>query len=549
MFTGSLVLLLLSMQGSPTRAWPEQDRQTPLNTFEKVYHEVLNRYVTEVDAGKLAEAGIRGMLSELDPYTQFIVESNAQRIEDLTHGEYGGVGIRLGKLGDSLLVVSPMEGTPAQRYGVQAGDVIIRIDSLRTRRLSLNEAARLVRGPVGTRVSIRVKRGGVPEPITFDLDRELILVPDVSYSGLLEPGLGYVKLATFSKFTAEHVEQAVRKLRASGLQGLILDLRGNPGGLLSAALRTVDLFIPKGELLLQTQGRIARSNHSYIARRSPILRESTRMIVLIDRGSASASEIVSGILQDYDRAVILGQTSFGKGLVQTIYNIEEGVRLKVTTAKYYLPSGRLIQRIAFGEEVRLEELLEPDSLEFSSAHARGLKGGGGIRPDVEIPAYIQEPLEAELWRRGAFFRFAVEFNNTHPGGTLPFQADSTTLHAFSDWLGLEKTPVETNFSRWLDSVPVDSQDTWLEEQDSVLELISQLQHLSGNFFQEKLEEQSDRIQRALEMEISSVRGGSSARVAAGLKGDPVLETAARLLQTPGAVDDLLQTTALTIDRD
>ena len=537
--------LLYTLSGSGLEAYPPQGRQEALDTFEKVFNEVLNRYVTEVDAGKLVEAGIEGMLSELDPYTQFIVESNSHRIDALTNGEYGGVGIRLGQLGDTLVVVSPMEGTPAQRFGILAGDHILKIDSIRTRNLSLDDAAKLVRGEAGTDVQITVRREGLDAPLVFNLTRELIRVPDVSYSGLIESGIGYIKLTNFSRFTAENLEQAIRKLQQTPLDGLILDLRGNPGGLLSAALQSSDLFIPEDELLLETKGRVSRSNRRFYARRPAVLYPDVQLMVLIDQGSASASEILAGVIQDYDRGVILGRTSFGKGLVQTVYNLAEETRLKVTTAKYYLPSGRLIQRKSFGDELRLDDLLESDTLMFNSEAHREMKGGGGITPDVPVERYVADALESELWRRGSFFKFSVQYAGEHPELGLPVSVDSSALEEFRQWLTQPEYRPSTAFSEWLQHVPLDSTDIWLGSQDSILDLISSIRAFEDVVWQAKFDEQSDRIQRGLEMEISNVLGGLSARVSASLKGDPAIATAMSLIRAPGAAEALLKPNYLT----
>lgn len=535
--SGVVVLLMIIGAGLITAA-PWQDRQSALDRFEKIYHEILNRYVTEVDAEKLIEAGIEGMLEELDPYTQFIQESNSHRIDALTNGAYGGVGIRLGRMGDSLVVISPMDGTPAQRQGIYAGDVILWIDSVKTRDMTLRDAAQAMRGQAGTEVTLIIRRHGVDSDMHFELQREMIKVPDISYSGLIEPGVGYIKLANFSKYSSENLERALRKLQATDLEALVLDLRGNPGGLLSAALLSADLFIEKGEVLLETRGRTARSNREFLSRRDEVLAADIRMMVLVDKGSASASEILAGVLQDYDRAVIIGRDTFGKGLVQSVLTIDNEARLKLTTAKYYLPSGRLIQRHDFGDELRLEALLEPDSLDYYSANRRHLAGGGGISPDLEVDAYSSTSFEKDLWRTGLFFKYALEYNENNPGLNLPVEVDSVILDDFRTWLLMRPDMPPSDLERYLSGLN-DHIDGSTSFADSLLDVQERLQRLSSAMWLEQFDEDAARLCRALEMEISNVLGGRGARQAASLKGDPDIDMSLDLLRENDRLDSIL----------
>ncbi len=534
----SILLGLLLLFGGVMMANPFQDRQAALHRFEKVFHEILNRYVTEVDAGKLIDAGIEGMLDELDPYTQYIIESNSHRIDALTNGAYGGIGIRLGKMGDSLVVVSPMDGTPAERFGILAGDIIVRIDSLSTRKTSLAKASQMLRGKAGTLVTLGIRRNGGKEIIYFDLVRELIKVPDISYSGLIEPGVGYIKLANFSKFSSENLERAVRKLDRTGIEALVLDLRGNPGGLLSAALLSADLFIKEGETLLETRGRIARANREFHSRRKPILSDDVDMLVLVDRGSASASEILAGILQDYDRAVIIGRDTFGKGLVQTVFTIDDETRLKVTTAKYYLPSGRLIQKHDFGEDVRLDDLLEPDSISFYTANRRPFSGGGGILPDISVESFKRSSFEKDLWRMGFFFHYALDYTEEQPNLGLPFVADSMVLEDFRTWLLRRSDLPPSDLEKYIAGLEerIDTRSSYI---DSLKKYQSALQGLSSLMWLDQFDQDSERITRGIEMEISNIIGGRGARQAASLNTDPDIRVCLESLGKEGYLDSLL----------
>lgn len=519
-------------------AQSQTERQKAETKLRKVYQTILEKYVAQVDPDKLSEAAIRGMLRELDPYSLHIDESNSQRLDDLTTGEYGGVGIRMGRMNDSLVVISPTDGTPAYRQGVLAGDRIIKIDSVWTRNMDMDRAAQLMRGEKGSVVKLRVKRMGETETIDFELEREMIKVPDLSYSGLLENRVAYVRLANFSRYSAEELEKAVRRMHKSGMRGLIIDLRGNPGGLLSAALRSADLFIVQGELLLETRGRISQSNKKYNARRRPIIPEELPMAVLVDGGSASASEILSGVLQDYDRAIVVGESSFGKGLVQTITQLSKEERLKLTTAKYYLPSGRLIQKHALAPEILYEDTLVQNLETFHSENEREIEAGGGIVPDVTVEDIPVSSFERRLWNKRAFFKFALELVEQNQDVSLHDRLEPETVDSFYVWLDEEKLLPLTDLEKWLKSMPTPDDSTGVLH-DRLIRLSQEFSDLAASEHREILEENRSQILAALEMEVAHVLGGNGARVAASLRSDPVVMKALELLQSHEEMELLL----------
>ncbi|NQV14891.1 S41 family peptidase [bacterium] len=523
-----LALILLTAWSATIYTQANSDRVNGGTAINKVYQTILDRYVAEIDPEKLSNAAIDGMLHELDPYSQHINDNDSYRLDAITTGEYGGVGIHLGRMNDSLVVVSPMDGTPAFRQGIQSGDRIVKIDSVWTRKLDLNQAARLVRGEKGSLITLYIKRDGEPKLLTFEITRELIKVPDVSYSGLLDNRTGYVKLSNFSKFSAEDLEKAIRKLNKTGLNALIIDLRGNPGGLLSAALMSADLFVGKGELLLETKGRINQSNKKYNAKRNPIVKPSLPMAVLVDGGSASASEILSGILQDYDRAVVIGEPSYGKGLVQTVTRLTPESRLKLTTAKYYLPSGRLIQKRDIATDVIYEDLLETENNTFYSDNHRQFEAGGGVTPDLLVEDLPLSELEKMFWRNRLFFKYALDYTEANPGLSLPLNLNDDQVDHFYSWLEAKHMFPQMGFQHWLDDMDhvVDSTSTVYEE---ILNLRNELQSLEALWQQEEIEQNRDQILSGLETEISNVIGGNGARIAASLKHDPVVNKAIELL--------------------
>ncbi|MFQ6674092.1 MAG: S41 family peptidase, partial [Fidelibacterota bacterium] len=310
----------------------------------EVYKRVMIQYADQIDPEKLAISGVKGMLDELDPYSVYLENEERDGLRMLTKGRYGGVGIQLGVRDDSLTVIAPMEDSPAMRSGILPGDRIVDIDGESTKDMSLDEAAKKIRGEKGTKVVLTIRRFSESESLDFELTRDNIRIEDVSYSGIIHDNMGYVRLSRFSKNSPVEIRKAFRSLMEQGIDKLVLDLRGNPGGLLEAAVDILDMIIEKGDKILYTKGRGEEANREFVSKTDPVIPESVSLAILIDGGSASASEIVAGVVQDLDRGVVIGARSFGKGLVQSVYPLDRNRSLKLTTAKYYIPSGRLIQK-------------------------------------------------------------------------------------------------------------------------------------------------------------------------------------------------------------
>ena len=533
-----LALLLISGWAATLYTQAQTDRVEGEASMKKVFQTILDRYVAEIDPAKLSDAAIAGMLRELDPYSQHIDDNNSYRLDAITTGEYGGVGIRLGRMNDSLIVISPMDGTPAYLQGILAGDRIVKIDSVWTKKLDLNEAARMVRGEKGSTIELLIKREGESEYLNFELIRELIKVPDVSYSGLQRDRMGYVKLSNFSKYSAEELEKAIRKMKKVNLQGLIIDVRGNPGGLLSAALMAADLFIEKGAVLLETRGRINQSNKKYLSRRPPIIRDDLPVAILIDGGSASASEILAGILQDYDRAVVIGEPSFGKGLVQTVTRLSPDTLLKLTSAKYYLPSGRLIQKREIARDVMYEDLLISQDTSFRSDNNRMFEGGGGVEPDIIAEDYPLSDLEKSLWRRRLFFKYALDYGELRPGLTLPIHFEDSEVDSFYNWMSQRDFIPETRLNHWINDLD-DVIDTTSAIYSDVLDLRNSLSLLEQIYAHEEFHKIKFQILAGLEKEMARVIGGNGARIASSLKHDRVVLKAIELLSSSTQLQEIL----------
>ena len=399
-------------------------------TINSVYRHLITHYVDDIDLEKFTKLSIDNMLSDLDPYTVYLVKDQRSNLDMLTKGKYGGVGIQIGKRDKRLTVISPMENSPAKRAGIVSGDIIVKIDNQITDNMSMDDAAKLIRGQKGSRVILTIERFGYDEWTDYDLIRESIKVKDVSYAGMLNETTGYIRLVRFSKNSASEMETALSKLLANDMSSLILDLRDNPGGLLNSAVGILDMFIEKGELLVWTGGKTKQSHRKYFSKNEPIVPGNVQIAVLINKGSASASEIVSGVMQDLDRGVVIGRQSFGKGLVQTIYNLDKDKSLKVTTAKYYIPSGRLIQRKGYLPDELLADSSEVDTL-FETIGGRRVMGGGGIKPDHIIGLEPISPIFSACRRNGLFFTF-VQKNNHLYESFDDVSSDNTLMDQFED---------------------------------------------------------------------------------------------------------------------
>jgi len=382
-----------------------------LEIFTDLYKELNTYYVDETDPGKLIKSAMDEMLQTLDPYTNYIPESEIEDFQFMTTGQYGGIGAMITKRDEYVYISEPYEGFPAQKSGLMAGDKILEVNNISVIGKSTDEVSKLLKGQPNTNVSILIERNYINKPFEVSFKREKVTVGSVPYFGLLDNNIGYVKLRSFTRNCSNDLKNAILKLKEQSATSLILDLRGNPGGLLNESVKIANFFVNQGEDIVSTKGKIKSWEKVYTATSKPIDTEIP-LVVLIDQSSASASEIVSGALQDLDRAVIVGKRSFGKGLVQQTRKLSYNSQLKLTVAKYYIPSGRCIQALDYSnrnEDGSVGKIPDSLSTEFRTKNNRKVYDGGGITPDLVTESEMSSKILLSLLRERLFFDYATEF--------------------------------------------------------------------------------------------------------------------------------------------
>ena len=532
-----IAISLFSLASTKSDVYRELARSQRL--INEVYKSLITRYADRLDTEKFTKVVINNILDDLDPYTDYMEEDEKEGLDLLTRGKYGGVGINLGERDKKLTVISPMDDSPAKRKGIIAGDIIVKIDGLLTEEMSLDNAASHIRGPKGTDVTLFIKRFGDEQLIEFVLTRDDITVKDVAYAGMLDNETGYIRLTRFSKNSGPEMRSAILNLQHDNASRFIIDLRDNPGGLLQSAIEILDMLIPKGELLLSTKGRMPEANKRYIARKTPIIEDDVKIAILINEGSASASEIISGTIQDLDRGVIVGTPSFGKGLVQSVYGLDSSGKrsLKVTTAKYYVPSGRLIQKPGYINDKLVIRDEKEDSV-FVTVGGRKVKGEGGITPDYEVVMPKSTPLLLECWRKGLFFSFAQEWQHKYDSYEDAL-IDLDLMADFKVFIDAHEVDVTTEGEKQFQEAR-----TKITALDSTnMDLILAFDFVETFIIDREatlFEAEKDDLRRRLLLELVGIMQGTEFRVAESIKDDPVVIKAKEILQDPVAYSGLFQ---------
>lgn len=433
---------VLFAQKSPSASSGDADVRDSLKQFTQVYDLVEENYAEPVNADKAIYNGaIPGMLHSLDPHSNFFDPKSYSLLREEQRGKYYGVGMTVGPRNNKVIVIAPFVGTPAYRAGIHPGDIIIAVDGKATDNMSTSDVAELLKGPKGTTVRITVLREGTDKPLDFNVIRDEIPRYSVDLHFMIRPGIGYMHISGFQETTEHEVAQALDEM--GDLKGLILDLRQNPGGLLSEGVGVADKFLRKGQLIVSHHGRNSPEKR-YVASHGNGGKEYP-LVVLVNRGTASAAEIVAGAIQDHDRGLIVGETTFGKGLVQTVYPLSENTGLALTTAKYYTPSGRLIQR-DYSNVSLYDYYYNRESEEAATNHevkltdsGRTVFGGGGINPDEKIAAQKGNHFQDSLLQKYAFFNFAKRYIIAHHP-TKSFEVDEPVMQEFRKFLDEEKIP-------------------------------------------------------------------------------------------------------------
>lgn len=494
-------------------------------------------YVDEIDPEKLIRTSMDDMLESLDPYTTYIPESEMEDFRFMTTGEYAGIGALISKHDSTVIIAEPYEGFPAQKSGLKAGDILLEVDGKITGKMSTEDVSNLLKGPANAKVKVKIQRPGQKRTMEIDVVREKIQIDPVPWYGMLDANTGYIRLSNFTVDCGKRVKEVFMDLKEKqGAKSLVLDLRSNPGGLLNEAVNIVNLFVPKGEEVVSTRGKVKQWDKVYKATEEPV-DTVMPMAVLVNRGSASASEIVAGALQDLDRAVIVGSRTFGKGLVQTTRELSYKSSLKVTTAKYYIPSGRCIQALDYSHRNEDGSVgTVPDSLisEFTTKKGRKVYDGGGIVPDIKIDLDRLSSLSVNLINDFMYFDFATLYANTHKSIPAPEQFEVTPeiYSEFKTFLKDRKFAYQSDTEKELEKL----METAKEEKyyDIAKSEFENLRSRVKHELDKDLEEFNAEAKDILTDEIVSRYYYQKGAIQATLRSDEGIKKAKEVLATPAA---------------
>lgn len=515
-----------------------------LDIFATMFRELNIYYVDETNPGDLMKKGIDEMLASLDPYTNYIPESEIEDYRYMTTGQYGGIGALIRQQGDYIVISEPYEGFPAQKADLRAGDKILKINDIDAKGKKSDDISKILKGQASTVIKLLIEREGEKKPIEKIINREEIKIKSVSYSGMVSRNIGYIKLTGFTENAANEVKDALLNLKKNPeLKSIVFDLRGNPGGLLKEAIDIVNLFAEKGTEIVSTRGKVKDWDKVHKAVNNPV-DLTIPMTVLIDRGSASASEIVSGSLQDLDRGVVIGQRSYGKGLVQQTRPLSYNAQLKVTVAKYYIPSGRCIQALDYSHRNEDGSVAKvPDSLisAFKTKNGRIVYDGGGVAPDIALDPQKYSSILTSLVTKNLIFDYATKYRIAHETivPAKEFKLSDAEYTDFVTFLNGKDYDYKTKSEKTIDELKDDAKE------DKALDAISaDIEALKTKIMHNKKDDlikYKPEIKQFLEEEIASRYFFQNGRLEASLKDDPELKEAITVLNDAEQYKKILTT--------
>jgi len=512
-----------------------------IDIFGRVYKEVTINYVDQLNPEEFMLSGINGMLTSLDPYTNFLDVNGQKDIEIITKGKYGGIGATIGLRNENITIVDLIEGFSAQRQGMRVGDIIVKINNVSVTKDNYENLSEFLKGDVGSTVNVVVKREGVDDEIIFNLVREEIEVKNLTYYGFVPEGSNnaYLKLSGFSRSAGEEIKKALLELKSQKEIGsVVLDLRGNPGGLLDAAIDVCEKFLKKGETIVTVKGRDSLSVRNYSSAEEPIAGD-VKMALLIDEGSASASEIVAGAIQDHDRAILVGTNSYGKGLVQTIIPLSYNTSLKITTARYYTPSGRSIQKVSYSEKNKVfEKGMNLIKNEYRTDYKRKVYSAGGIMPDTVVVNESSSGLVQKLLADGMFFRFATNFFNNNQNRDFKKYSSDILLKEFTNYLHSQNFDFVSRAEKLIDQLKTAAVEENLDQK--FLEQLDKTKNQIDANHSNEIEKYKNDILFLIREELAARIDGRQGRIKESLKMDNQFAAAVNILSNKKLYDKLVK---------
>ncbi len=507
-----------------------------IEIFTNLYKEINTYYVDDIDPAKLMRTGVDAMLESLDPYTNFISESEIEGFRYITDGKYNGIGALIHRKNDKIVITEPYEDCPAHKAGLKAGDIVLEIDGKNAVGKTTDDVSDILKGFPGTEIELKVKRPGVSDNMKIVMTRDEVIVPNVPHSSFVTDDIGYISLTTFTRDAGKNVADALKTLKEQNpdMKGVIFDLRGNGGGLLTEAVNVSNVFIPKGELVVTTKGKVIDWDRSFKTLNKPV-DEEMPLVVLINKGSASASEIVSGVIQDLDRGVLIGQRSYGKGLVQNTRDVGYNSKVKMTTAKYYIPSGRCIQGVSYSDGTPID-IPDAERTAFKTRNGRTVLDGGGVKSDVPLDELAGEGIMRSLLEKHLIFDYVTEYCVGKEEIPAVDDFTFTEFNSFVNFLKDKDYHYETETEKLLATLQKKANQ---EKLVSVKSDITSLQNKIQAEKKNELQNNKERIIDLIEKEIASRYYFQKGKIMMSLKNDIEIKEAVKVLNDNGKYKKIL----------